>query len=538
MEKQILGFVHHLRQAGLHVSPAEVLDCLNAVGMVGFGKKRFKSALRATLIKDFMDERIFESLFDLYFNAWKADLPPGAAPPDGALPGDALPGDALPGDALPVASFLPGAPAGVKAQGNVQPHGAPGRMALTDSPGGEGQGRGGRSRGRPGARSSGANSPGASSPGANPIQRFLEAVHSGDAAALAELADEAVANLGEIAPERLADLEELLREAQVSIEWFGAVNKLQLAGKRGEMPEEEFQRATMQVARLEELLRRRLERALVEAFGARAIQAILRQVAVRQTDFNRLSVEQIQAVRRQVARLGRGLATRYGRRYGSGRHGRMDLRRTIRRAAVTGGVPIFPAFQHRVVSRPDLVVLCDVSRSVAAFSQFLLQLVYSMQGRFRAVRSFIFVDRITEVTDQLRRQDIRSALEEIFGGDEFWLPGASDYGSVFYAFAREYLPELTDRTTLLILGDARNNWHPDEKDSLRKIAGRVRRVIWLNPKPRQTWDTEDSIMGSYALYCAQVFECRNLAQLEAVAGEIFTARRTAGVGQRAVGINN
>ncbi len=504
MEKQILGFVRHLRQAGLHVSPAEVMDCLNAVGMVGFRKELFKSALRATLVKDCLDEQIFESLFELYFNGWREGAPPGA-----------------------------GTRAGNQGRDKGQPSRTPGRMALTDSPGGEGQGRGGRSRGRPGARSSGERSS-----GANPIQRFLEAVHSGDAASLSELADEAVANLGEITPERLSDLEELLREAQVSIEWFGAANKLQLAGKRGEMPEEEFRRATMQVARLEALLRRRLERALVEAFGARAIQAILHQVAVRQTDFDRLSAEQIQAVRWQVARLGRGLATRYGRRYGAGRHGRMDLRRTIRRAAVTGGVPIFPAYRHRVVSRPELVVLCDVSRSVAAFSQFLLQLVYSMQGRFRAVRSFIFVDGITEVTDQLRRQDIRSALEEIFGGDEFWLPGASDYGSVFYAFTREYLLELTDRTTLLILGDARNNWHPDEKDSLRKIAGRVRRVIWLNPKPRQTWDTEDSIMGSYAPYCAQVFECRNLAQLEAVAGEIFTARRTAGVGQRAVGINS
>ncbi|MGE5577740.1 MAG: vWA domain-containing protein [Syntrophothermus sp.] len=509
MEKQILGFVHHLRQAGLHVSPAEVLDCLNAVTAVGFGKGRFRSALRATLIKDSLDERIFERLFELYFTGWEEGAWP-EVPPRGTT-------RLLP--AIPAGGKVPG-----KARGGEQQLATPGQLALTDSPAGVGQGRGGRSRGRPGVKASNSTSFFEPAPLMDRIQHFLEAIQSGDAA-LAELADEAVANLGEIAPERLGDIEELLREAQVSIEWFGAVNKLQLATQQSGMPEEESRRAVLQVARLEALLRHKLERALVAAFGARAIQAILKQAAVRHKDFDQLATEQIQEVRRQVARLGRRLATRYGRRYGIGRNGRMDLRRTIRRATATGGVPILPSYRHRVVSRPEMVVLCDVSRSVAAFSQFMLHLVYSMQGRFRAVRSFIFVDRITEVTDQLRRQDIRSALEGIFGGGDFWLPGASDYGSVFYAFTREYLVELTDRTTLLILGDARNNWRPDEKDSLQKIASRVKRVIWLNPKPRKTWDTEDSIIGRYAPYCAQIFECRNLAQLEAVAKELFTARR-------------
>ncbi|MGB9790975.1 MAG: vWA domain-containing protein [Thermacetogeniaceae bacterium] len=223
---------------------------------------------------------------------------------------------------------------------------------------------------------------------------------------------------------------------------------------------------------------------------------------------------EIEEIKRRIAKLSRKLACRYARRYRKAKHGRIDLRRTIANAMKTGGIPITLKHRKRIISKPEIVLLCDVSGSVAVFSEFMLQLVYTIQNKFRAVRSFLFIDAIDEVTDCFLRNPIEEAIGEAFANAKFAFSGFSDYGRVFAMFVNKYLPTVSPKSTVIILGDARNNGYPDDRKFLEKIRNRVKRVLWFNPQPQEQWDKEDSIMSVYAQYCDQVFECRNLKQLE------------------------
>ena len=231
--------------------------------------------------------------------------------------------------------------------------------------------------------------------------------------------------------------------------------------------------------------------------------------------------EEIEEIRRFIAKLGRKLAVRLSRRYRKSKRGRVDLQRTTRSAFSTGGIPVLLKNKKRTRKQSEMVLLCDASKSVAPFSAFMLQLVYSLQNQFRAVRSFLFVDVIDEVTEYLRGTDFDRALERALTEGRFSRSGISDFGRVFAMFASKYLPDISPRSTVIVVADARNNGYPDERNYLEQIAGRVRRLIWLNPQPSEEWDKDDNIMSVYAPYCDQVFECRNLKQLEEAVRRVF-----------------
>jgi hypothetical protein len=237
--------------------------------------------------------------------------------------------------------------------------------------------------------------------------------------------------------------------------------------------------------------------------------------------FAELDSEQIKQVKKQVARLGRRLATRAGYRRIPAARGTVDMSRTVRLAATTGGIPLILRYQGRQLSRPDLVVLCDLSGSVAPYSQFMLLLVHTMQDKFRMVRSFAFVDAIAEITVHVKELDLENTIRNIQRQTGIWRTGFSDYGAVWRQFYHEYLHVLHRKVTLIILGDARNNYKPSGVEYFREICHQARQVIWLNPAPEQSWNREDSIMHIYMPYCRYVFECRNLSQLTRIARQIF-----------------
>ena len=167
-------------------------------------------------------------------------------------------------------------------------------------------------------------------------------------------------------------------------------------------------------------------------------------------------------------------------------------------------------------SLPEIMVLADVSRSVADFSRFTLQLVYALSSQFGRVRSFVFVDAVDEVTEQLRdRAGVAEAMRALgtsTGITRF--DGHSDYGHAFTEFWRRWGAEVTPRTTLIVLGDARNNHRASQSWVLGEVRRRARKVYWLNPEPVSSWDTGDSLMSEYAAFTHHTFECRNLDQLE------------------------
>jgi hypothetical protein len=216
-----------------------------------------------------------------------------------------------------------------------------------------------------------------------------------------------------------------------------------------------------------------------------------------------------------IGPLTRKLAARLARRRRK-RAGRLDFRRTMRKSLATGGVPADPQFRHPRPHRPEVWLLCDISGSMATFSRFTLQFTHAMSTHFSKLRSFAFVDTIDEVSDFFGPGiDFGSALQRITTEAQVvWLDGHSDYGNSLETFFNRYGKQLTPRTTVIITGDARNNYRPPRDGVLADIARASRALVWLNPEPQAYWDTGDSAMSHYATHCTSVHEVRTLRQLE------------------------
>lgn len=241
----------------------------------------------------------------------------------------------------------------------------------------------------------------------------------------------------------------------------------------------------------------------------------LPDTAVQDIEFLSATRRQLDEIREAVRPLARRLAARLARRRQAG-HGRgVDFRRTIRRSLASGGTPIDVAYQRSRPHRPDLSVLCDISGSVAHFSVFALTLMSALSAEIPRCRSFVFVDAVDEVTDLLAATDhgiepwqlMRNT--NVIAGD-----GHSDYGAVLQQFWEEVgESDLGPHSTLLITGDARTNHLETRAPVLEEIASRCRAVYWLNPEPRQDWDTHDSEMAVYSQHCTEAFEVRTVRQL-------------------------
>ncbi|QBI18650.1 VWA domain-containing protein [Egibacter rhizosphaerae] len=232
-------------------------------------------------------------------------------------------------------------------------------------------------------------------------------------------------------------------------------------------------------------------------------------------DLLRLSPGQEAELRRETRALARRIATRLARRRRRAADGRLDARRTLRRAAGTGGVPVAPAFAARRRTRPRLVVLADVSGSMARFARFTLLLCHALSDQFADVRSFAFVDALDEVTDLLAEPDPVAAIASLDASARVVrLDGHSDYGAALEGLATGYPDAVGPRTTLLVLGDARGNYRPSGETRLADLCRRARRAVWLNPEPATQWGTGDSYAARYTRHVDLMAECRTLRQLE------------------------
>ncbi|MEU9243615.1 VWA domain-containing protein [Streptomyces sp. NPDC048385] len=240
-------------------------------------------------------------------------------------------------------------------------------------------------------------------------------------------------------------------------------------------------------------------------------------------DFLSAGREQLSELRRTVQPLARKLATRLAARRRRAARGSIDLRRTLRGSLSTGGVPMRPVLRRRRPVRPELVLLCDVSGSVSGFSDFTMLLVQALHDQFSKVRVFAFVNRIDEVTGLLEhgRADpeglgARIRAEATLTG---W-HGSSDYGMALGEFAQRYGAAVTPRTTVFVLGDARNNNLDPNLAAVREITGQARRVYWLNPEPHSLWGTGDSAAPEYAKL-VEMHECRTAGQLGGLIGRLL-----------------
>jgi uncharacterized protein with von Willebrand factor type A (vWA) domain len=233
-----------------------------------------------------------------------------------------------------------------------------------------------------------------------------------------------------------------------------------------------------------------------------------------QVDFLRAQQADLAELRRTVAPLARRLAVRLSARRRMGRQGRLDFRKTVRASLGTGGVPVVTHHRPRKVHKPELVVLCDVSGSVAGFSHFTLMLTQALREHFTGVRAFAFVDSTDEVTRFFRPgADVADAVARIGReADVVSFDGHSDYGNAFEVFADRWPAAVGPKTSLLVLGDGRTNYRRPGVPVLAELVRRSRSAHWLNPEPRRLWGSGDSAADRYGEVVDMV-ECRNAAQL-------------------------
>lgn len=230
--------------------------------------------------------------------------------------------------------------------------------------------------------------------------------------------------------------------------------------------------------------------------------------------FRNMSSPDVEACEALVGELARRFRAYLSRRQRPAHHGRLDIRRTLRRSISTGGVPIDPAFRRRRPGRPDLIALCDFSYSVTVASKFLLALLAPASAFFRRTRLFAFVDQPVEVSIENGVLIPHQPLD---------LYARSDFGRVLLTFWDVYEPLLNRNTIVLILGDARNNRRPPRSDVLGRMHNAVRQVTWLNPEPRERWSTGDSAMAAYERHCDVVLSAANARELDTALRDTFRA---------------
>jgi hypothetical protein len=264
--------------------------------------------------------------------------------------------------------------------------------------------------------------------------------------------------------------------------------------------------------RFEAMLRRELERAQAARSGelppARALGELDRALPSG-------PLQDLAAVHRVVAQLRRRLATQGLQARGHRRHAHVDVRRTMRASLQTGGVPVVLKHRPKRPRRPEIYVLCDVSTSVTSASVFFLSVLHALHDTFRKMRSFVFIERISEVTDIFERERNFRAVSERIAADAGVadISGYTDYGRVWSELLEHVEDELHPRATLIVLGDARTNGRDPRADLFAQVAARAGRTFWLNPEPRLYWNYGDSVIASYERYCT-AFECWTTAQLE------------------------
>jgi uncharacterized protein with von Willebrand factor type A (vWA) domain len=261
-------------------------------------------------------------------------------------------------------------------------------------------------------------------------------------------------------------------------------------------------------------LRAAVRRALVADRGAQAVRETMRVELPEDMDIVTASAAEQRAMAAAIGPLAQRL-TYVLARLAVRRRRTLSIRRTMQRAMGTGGVPFRLVTEPARPPRTEIVVLADMSGSVAAFSRFTLDLLVALDSRLNRLRVFAFVDGVADITELVReaRGAGRRLSAREAARDAVRWSGSSDYGYVMREFAREYAPRLTRRSVVLVVGDARSNYGDPRVEAFRDICERAGRVYWLNPEPRRFWNEGDSVIGRYAPLCAQVRECRTLRQI-------------------------
>jgi uncharacterized protein with von Willebrand factor type A (vWA) domain len=462
VQQKILEFAHILRKSGIRVSTAETLDAVRALGEVSVAdRSRFRDALRATMVKRGEELPAFDELFELFWSGFYDSLREAFAELDAARAGPAL--DALLREMVGKLEVVPG--------------------ELSD---------------------------------------LARALLVADLAELERLIRRAAQRAGVARIESFLQVGFFSRRTLEQLGSEGALNELRdLAAQLAQAGLSEQQVAALRerIEALQEALRRS-----VRAFTERELQQQahdslerFRRESLLEKSFYHLTEEEVRKMREVVARLAQRIKNVLSIRRRRLKRGKLDLHQTLRRNMSHGGIPFERVFKQRRRDRPKLVILTDVSSSVANVSRFMLQFVYTLQEAFTKIRSFVFVAELGEVTQLFEESEINAAIDAALeGGGRVNVYARSNFGHAFQQFCKDHLASVDNKTTVLVLGDARNNYNDPRAHCLREIRSKAKNVIWLNPESPSAWGFGDSVMDAYLPHCDVAEECRNLRQLSRV----------------------
>src|SRR6058998_2033830 len=453
MDERILEFIGDLRRAELRISPSEALDALAASTEVGLEtRETFKAALATTLVKESRDYATFDRIFDLYFldlQALGSGLKKALGPEDPRIQ-----------EMLDRLTAEDGLEMDEMTELMLRGQGSGMEMAIRQ--GGQGAG----------------------------LERLMYFLQTG------YFSRRIYDKFDWEAIER--DLSRIMQMLEAK-----GMDPGMLARIRNyfDLRLEAFRR----------MIRQHVERELVRR-AYRQGERLTREVLADKPLFA-LTPDEIAQMKNVVARLARKIKDALALRQRQEQRGRIDTRRTMRKSMSYGGVPMEIFLKRRHRDKPKLITICDVSDSVRNASRFMLQLVWSLQECFSRVRSYVFVSEIAEVTQAFATYPVERAIEWALKGAPVDYHCRSDFGFAFSRFSKTELDSLDRKTTILVLGDARNNYNDPQAWALRLIRERVKGIIWLNPEGQWGWGIGDSVMPMYAPACDLVRECRTIGQL-------------------------
>ncbi len=272
------------------------------------------------------------------------------------------------------------------------------------------------------------------------------------------------------------------------------------------------------IARLRDAVRDLVERNLL--LYARGDSEQFREEMLKSARLSNLERRDLDRMRVLVRQMAKRLAARYAKTRHRRLRGQLDIRRTLRKNMGWGGIPFVTVWKQKRIEKPRLMVLCDVSGSVAPMAQFLLMFLYALNEALSDIRSFAYSGSMVEVSEILEKQPVEQAIEKIMSTIGM---GSSNYGNAFADFEDGWMKFVTSKTTVIILGDARGNNNDPRTDILARLALRARRIIWLNPEYRSMWGSGDSDMYRYAPFCNLVTVCSTLRHLERVISDMLEA---------------
>jgi uncharacterized protein len=453
MEERILEFIGDLRRAELRISTAEALDALAASAEVGLtDRETFKATLASTLVKEARDHETFDRIFNLYFldlESLGEGLKKALGPEDPKVQ-----------DQLEQLMGEEGLDLDELTELLLRGQGSEMEMAIRS---------------------------GGQSAGLERLMYFLQVGYFSR-----RISDQ----FDWSAIER--DIDKIMQALEAK-----GLDPGQLARIRNylELRLEAFRR----------MIRQHVQREL-ERRAYRAGEQLTREVLADKPLFA-LTADEVAQMKSVVAKLARRIKDALALRQRQEQKGRIDSRRTMRKSLSYGGVPMEIFLKRRHREKPRLITVCDVSDSVRNASRFMLQLVWSLQECFSRVRSYVFVSEIAEVTQAFNSYPVERAIEWALKGAPVDYHCRSDFGYAFSRFANTELDSLDRKTTILVLGDARNNYNDPQAWALRLIRERVKGIIWLNPEGQWGWGIGDSVMPLYAPACDIVRECRTIGQL-------------------------